>query len=79
MTPIPEIVMSTAPTIRNTSPCPICGACDYEWGFIKEGKTVRYLAGESGFLAAFALGELLTARNCRECGHVALFHPKSRS
>ncbi len=72
--------MDTDSRVRNTAPCPICGKCDYEWGFAKDRYCLSFAKAKFHWLYAGLIpSENLTARSCRECGHVALFRPNSMS
>jgi len=55
------------------TPCPVCGAVDFEWGKLQASGLTFIPEGSSITRNIFAGGFRLKARKCKSCQNVQLF------
>ena len=57
-----------------TTPCPVCGKGEFQWGHLYGQGLTFQPDGTSGLSKAFRFGTKMRARLCSSCRNIQIFH-----
>ena len=65
--------MSEGPDDKPNPPCPQCGSTEFEIGLVRAVYYPDPDRAFKGWFSPFKRAQVIRARKCRSCGHLALF------